>query len=121
MDETYPFGNDFGLASNRDEAIASAQDVYDKLCKLEERSGRLPFDTLALIAWQDDETYDDVKKRAVRRLFHPDKDGLLTNVAFVQSCDALYRRLRYFLATVNNSASLDKVSLLQSRLLFVRK
>lgn len=109
MDETYPFGEDFGLASNRDEAIMSAEDVYRKLCTLEVRSNRLPFDTLALIALQDDESYDDVKKRAIRRIFHPDKDGLLTKLAFVQSCDALYRRLRYFLATVNNSASLDKV------------
>ena len=109
MDETFPFGEDFGLASTRDEAIVSAEGVYRKLCKLEVRAGRLPFDTLALIALQDDESYDDVKRRAIRRLFHPDKDGLLTNLAFVQSCDTLYRRLRYFLATVNNSASLDKV------------
>jgi len=109
MDQTYPFGEDFGLASNRDEAILSAEDVYRKLCKLEVRSGRLSFDALALVALEDDETYDNVKKRAIRRLFHPDKDGLLTMLAFVQSCDALYRRLKYFLATVNNSASLDNV------------
>eukprot|EP00977_Amphora_coffeiformis_P011524 scaffold2767_cov177-Amphora_coffeaeformis.AAC.98 len=109
MDQTHPFGEDFGLASTRDEAILSAEDVYRKLCKLELRNGRLPFDAIALVALQDDESYDVVKKRAIRRLFHPDKDGSLTMLAFVQSCDTLYRRLRYFVATVNNSASLDNV------------
>lgn len=58
---------------------------------------------------EDDGTCDEVKKRALKRLFRPDKDGALTLLAFVHSCDSLYRRLRYFLATVNNSASLDKV------------
>jgi small-conductance mechanosensitive channel len=109
MDEFYPFGVDFGPASTRDESISSAEAVYSKLCKLGKESGRLPFSTLALIAMEEDETYDDVKKRALRRLFHPDADKTLTLLAFVQSCDTIYRRLRYFLATVNNSASLDKV------------
>lgn len=109
MDETYPFGEDFGIASNRDEAISSAENVYRRLCKISTVDGHLPFKTLALIAMEDDETYDNVKTTAVRRLFRPDKDEKLTLLAFVHCCDSLYRRLRYFLASVNNSASLDKV------------
>lgn len=109
MDETYPFGESFGLASTREEAVSSAEVVYGKLCQLSTIDNRLPFDTLALVALEDDETYDRAKKAALKRLFLPDADKTLTLLAFVQSCDSLYRRLRYFLATVNNSASLDKV------------
>ena len=109
MDEKFPFGEQFGAASNRDEAIVAAENVYYRLRKISTRDGRLPFETLTLIALEENDTYDEVKKRALRRLIHPDKDGALTPLAFVQSCDSLYRRLRYFLATVNNSASLDKV------------
>jgi small-conductance mechanosensitive channel len=109
MDEVHPFGEDFGLASTRDEAIASAEKVYHELCKIGTHKRSLPFDTIAMIALEDDDTHDQTKRRALRRLFHPDKDNVLTLLAFVQSCDALYRRLRYFLATVKNSVSLDRV------------
>lgn len=109
MDEVYPFGQDYGIGSTRDEAIASAENVYRRLCKIKTFKNRLPFETLAIVALNDDESYDNVKRRALRRLFHPDKDGVLTLLAFVQSCDSLYRRLRYFVATVNNSVALDKV------------
>ena len=109
MDEMYPFGEHFGLASTRDEAITSAELVYQKLCKISTEARLLPFETLALIALEEDDSFDEVKNSALRRVFHPDADNKLTLIAFVQSCDSLYRRLRFFLATVENSASLDNV------------
>lgn len=109
MDTTYPFGEDFGLGSTRDEAIASAEAIFTKLRRLPNEAGHLSFDTLGLIALREDDTYDPIKRKSLRRIFQPDVNNTLTLLQFVQSCDTIYRRLRYFLATVNNSAALDKV------------
>ena len=110
MDENYPFGEDFGLATTRDDAIESAQAVFKKLCLIVAKEKLLSFEVLAIVAAEDDgDTVDAGKMNALRRLFRPDFDQTLTMLAFVQSCDAIYRRLRLFLASVNNAASLDQV------------
>jgi hypothetical protein len=43
------------------------------------------------------------------RLFRPDRFDEVTLLAFVQSCDGVYKRLRYLRASVGNSTSIDRV------------
>ena len=44
----------------------------------------------------------------LRKLFRPGRDESLDLLMFVQSVDSLYRRLRYFRASVSNAGSLDR-------------
>lgn len=43
------------------------------------------------------------------RLFRPDRFDEVTLLAFVQSCDGVFKRLRYLRASVGNSTSIDRV------------
>lgn len=108
MDDKNPFGDDFGPASNRDDVIASSDAVYRNLLKINQGSN-LNFDVLALIATDDDGAVDQAKRSAIRRLFRPDASDELTHLAFIQSCDSVYKRLRYFRASVDNASVIDNV------------
>jgi hypothetical protein len=44
----------------------------------------------------------------LKRLFRPDRFNELTLLAFVQACDSVYKRLRYFRASVGNSSVIDR-------------
>ncbi|KAL7569467.1 hypothetical protein ACA910_009701 [Epithemia clementina (nom. ined.)] len=115
MDEEYPFGEAFGSANSRDACIQSANSLYHHLMKLDPTANQLSFQVLALaIAQEEEEEGEDpsdeyiMKKKAFRKLFRPDVRGELPLLAFVQSCDTVYRRLRYFIASVRNSSVIDK-------------
>lgn len=110
MDAQFPFGVDFGPASNRDECVQSSTEIFDELCKLSSNdASRVEFSILALLAESENGERDDIKRVALHRLFRPPADGCLTKLMFVQSCDDLFRRLTYFRASVQNSSSLDQV------------
>ena len=110
MDETHPFGYAFGPTSTRDEAIGSYHDVYMKLAKFDgHHSNMVNFNVIALIANDSNGVPIPAKLHAVQKLFRPDARNELPLLAFVQSCDAVYKRLRYFRASVNNSSAIDKV------------
>jgi hypothetical protein len=134
MDEPRPFGDAFGPASNRDEAIESAHHVYWDLTKFEDSSSGsslenivddnnnkstisitsskravVNFDLLALITNDEHGEVVPAKYQALKKLFRPDARNELSLLAFVQSCDNVYKRLRFFRAAVSNSSAIDAV------------
>jgi hypothetical protein len=110
MDLDYPFSEAFGRASTRNEMILSAEAVYCRLLMLCPGSNS-PFfsNVFQILVLGEDGTEDKVKKRAIRNLFRPDADGHLSLLSFVQSCDTVYRRIRYFRASVGNASVIDHV------------
>lgn len=109
IDETHPFGEAFGPTGDRNECIESSHDVYQRLLKLTPDLHAVPFETLALAAIDENDHVDQAKIRALRRVFRPDAEDSLPLLAFVQSVDAVYKRLRYFRASVGNASVIDGV------------
>jgi hypothetical protein len=110
MDESHPFGEAFGEAAKRDDCIMSAHELYFRLLKLTPNEKELPFETLALIAQSpEDKEESHYKRGALLKLFRPDKNKKVPLLAFIQACDTLYRRLRYFRASVGNATVIDHV------------
>lgn len=119
MDSKYPFGDAYGPAWTRDESIESAQNTFYRLQSLTrdpndsddglnrrdcpDQKLRISFDVLRLLA--SDENGEEIpeKVNAYSRLFRPDLNNEVTELAFVQSCDSVYRSLRYFRASVGNA------------------
>ena len=107
MDEPYPFGEAFGPATTRDEVLESAAKTYQRLLASSEQVV-LSCDVLYLLAEDEDgTTFDRSKKRNIRKLFHPDASNHVSSLSFVQACDSLYRRMRYFRASVGNASVID--------------
>jgi small-conductance mechanosensitive channel len=77
--------------------------------KLDPGSNTLSFDVIQLLAIDSDGNVNANKRRVLRRLFRPDRCNELTLLAFVQACDSVYKRLRYFRASVGNSSLIDQV------------
>jgi small-conductance mechanosensitive channel len=109
MDESHPFGESFGPASTRNQQIASAHSVYYRLLKLTPDVGVVSNDILLMIAQDEDGNVLTSKKNALSRMFRPDRYNQLPLLAFLQSCDTLYKKLRYFRASVGNASVIDHV------------
>jgi hypothetical protein len=54
----------------------------------------LHFDTLMSLATNKDGNIQKEKARALIRLFRPDREGNLTLLDFVRSCDRIYKRIK---------------------------
>ena len=110
MDMTNPFGTAFGPASNRNECIESAHNVFYGLLKFSPHKSSIPFETLELAAVSEEEAITDafVTKKDLHKVFRPDALHELTQLAFIQSIDAVYRKLRFFRASVGNASVIDK-------------
>ncbi len=102
-----PFSISFGLADTRKNCMESAAKVYKRLLLQNPDHNMLHFDTLSLLARGKDGKLNKEKARALVRLFHPDKNGDITLLEFLKTCDRIYKRLRMFRATVVNSNQLD--------------
>jgi hypothetical protein len=109
MDLQHPFSTSFGPASTRDECINSAEAVYNRLLKLSPGSTLLSFDVLQVLTENDDGTVDPDRRKHLKQLFRPDAYNELPHLAFIQSCDTVYKKLRYFRASVGNSSVIDRV------------
>ena len=109
MDLENPFGEAFGRASTRNELINSAQILYQRLLRLAPGSYSLPFSVLSVLAENGDGTIDKQNRKSIENLFAADGDGEIPILAFIQSCDVVYRKLRYFRASVANASVIDKV------------
>lgn len=109
MDLEHPFGEAFGPASTRDELINSAQALYHRLLKLSPGTYSLPFAVLSVLSENDDGTVNRNLKKSIQTLFRADRDGEVPILAFIQNCDVVYRKLRYFRASVGNASVIDKV------------
>lgn len=60
-------------------------------------------------AYEADGQFDEHKAKGMVRLFRPDKFDEVSLLAFVQSCDGVYKKLRYLRASVGNSTLIDYV------------
>jgi hypothetical protein len=110
MDLEHPFSESFGPASSRDELLTSAQAAYSRLRRLSpEGSATLPFSVLAVLAENENGTIDKQTRRSLRKVFPPDRMGNVSLFSFVMGCDSVYKKLRYFRASVGNSSVIDKV------------
>lgn len=110
MDLQHPFSESFGPASSRDELLTSAQALYSRLLRLSANgSVILPHSVLTVLAENGDGTVDKQKRRALRKIFPPDRSGNVSLLAFVMGCDTVYKKLRYFRASVGNSSVIDNV------------
>jgi len=67
----------------------------------------LPFDTLAVLAKTKDGEINTDEMKELIRLFRPERNGNLTCLDFVKSCDQVYRHMRLLRASVANSGQID--------------
>jgi hypothetical protein len=110
MDDSHPFSLLFGPAATRDECIRSALKCYRKLMKLDSPGANaLSFGIIGLVAYDGDGTEDEAKMLTLKNMFHPGRYNEISLVGFVQTCDSLYKRLRYFRASVGNASLIDHV------------
>lgn len=108
MDDNFPFGGAFGPAGTRDQVVSSAASVYGRLLKLTPGREKVSCEFYEMLALEDDEETINVSKRkALSRLFQPDANNEMSLLAFVQSCDSMYKKLRYFRANVGNASVID--------------
>ena len=107
MEERYPFGEAFGPARSRDQVISSAHSVYQRLINFSD-DNILSLDILYLLAENEDGvTNDRMKKKALRKFFRPDAQNHVPMLTFVQACDSLYKRMRFFRASVGNASVIE--------------
>ena len=107
MEEDYPFSLAFGPAHSRDACVESAQKVYSRLMLLTPDEIVLPFDTLAVLAKGKDGEIDTEEMKTLIRLFRPERNGDLTCLDFVKSCDEVYKEMRLLRASIANSGQID--------------
>lgn len=67
----------------------------------------LHIETLIPLATNKDGRLDKTKARALIKLFRPDRNGNITLLDFLKSCDNLYKRVVLFRATTTNAGRLD--------------
>lgn len=110
MDTDFPFTASFGPADTRENCVASAQDVYQRLLLRheDENYGVLKFDTFAVVALNRKGVLDTEKIKELIRVFRPNRDGSLNMLDFVRSVDSVYKELRLLRATVASSSKIDK-------------
>ena len=104
----FMFSIAFGDVGSRECMIASSQEVYRRLLLKSPDPNILKFDVLALAATQSDETLNQDKLKDMVRLLRPDREGDLSLLDFVKSCDSVYKEARLLRATVKNSEKIDK-------------
>jgi hypothetical protein len=107
LENNIPFGESFGTINDRNEAIEGSHRIYYKLLKCSPEKNEVPFEVLSWTCFDEKDTQDAGKLKAVRRLFRPDAHGNISLLAFVQSCDTIYKRFCYFNASVMNASAID--------------
>ena len=107
MDEDYPFSLAFGPADTREACVESAQKVYSRLLSLTPDKDVLPFDTLAVLAKNKDGDIETDEMKELIHLFRPERNGNLTCLDFVKSCDDVYKEMRLLRASIANSGQID--------------
>lgn len=107
--DPYPFTHFFGIANTRQSCIDSAILIYERLMLKTPEYRELPFDTIGSLAVDEDGILDESKAKRLVRLFRADKSGLISAIAFAQSVDNVYKKMRLLLASLKNSQRLDHV------------
>lgn len=81
--------------------------MYQRLLKGTPDLDVLHFETIARLAIDNEGGIDQVKAKALIKLFRPGRDGELTILDFVKSIDAVYKEFRMLSATIENSSQID--------------
>lgn len=68
----------------------------------------LPFETIAILAMDEEGTLDEHLTKSFVKLFRPDRQGDLTLLDFVRSVDKVYKEFRLLDATIDNSSQIDR-------------
>lgn len=89
--------------------VRSAELVYRRLLKLAPDTDVLPWSVFQILYLNEDGTEDKAQKRSFGNLLQPDFNNNIQLLSFVQSCDTVYKKLRYFRASVGNSSVIDHV------------
>ena len=96
-------------AGTRKECIKSAARVYKRLLRFTPGETILRFDILGAISYDQEGFLDEKLAQDLMTVFLPDKDDLISLVSFVQSCDYVYKHLRFLRAAMLNSSKIDSV------------
>ena len=96
------------MASSRERAIQSSQEVYSRLLSKTPHLANVQFETIAYIALQYDGTIDQQKAKEAMKVFRPDRDGNLTLLDFIKSTDSVYKEFRLLQASIRNSSKIDR-------------
>ncbi|CAJ1957660.1 unnamed protein product [Cylindrotheca closterium] len=103
----YPFSFAFGPASNRNECVESAQNVFKQL--LAQGETNVEFETIAAsLAVREGHLLSPERVKSLIRVFRPNRDGTLSVLDFVKSVDAVYKEFRLLQASIENSAQIDR-------------
>jgi small-conductance mechanosensitive channel len=111
METNFPFSPAFGLASTRKNCILSAERLYGKILKRQNKSDSrdvLNFATLGAIALKKDSTLDQAKVRKLKQVFRPGRQGELSVLDWCKSCDAVYKEMRFLSSSINNASQIDR-------------
>ena len=109
METDYPFSPTYGSAVSRKVCVKNAVKVYRRLQRYTPDQPVLPFDVIGALAYQEDGELDEDRAIDLLRVFLPDKDDTVSMLAFVQSCDNVYKQLRFLRASLSNSSKIDSV------------
>jgi hypothetical protein len=111
METNFPFSPAFGIASTRTNCILSAERLYGKLLKRQNKSDSrhvLNFETLSAIALEKDSTLDQAKVKKLSRVFRPNRNGELSVLDWCKSCDAVYKEMRFLSSSIHNASQIDR-------------
>ena len=104
----HAFSIAFGPTHSREACIASSQDTYRRLLMASADEEHLHFETLGLIAVDDDGEINMEKAKDLVKIFRPRRDGVLTMLDFVKSTDKVYKEFRLLQASIQNSSQIDR-------------
>jgi hypothetical protein len=107
MDTDYPLSVPFGKADTQKHCIESSEKVFNRLLMKTPESDKLKFETLLVVALNEDGTLDRGKVKTLKRLFKPSRNGDITLLDFIRGCHDVYKRIKMFRAKTLNSAQLD--------------
>ena len=109
MESDFPFSQTYGNAANRKICVKNAVKVYRRLMRYTPDRHLLPFDVIGALAYKEDGELDEEHAVDLLRVFLPDKDDMVSMLAWVQSVDTVYKELRFLRASLSNSSKIDSV------------
>lgn len=107
MDTDHPLSVPFGLSDTQKHCIESSEGVFRRLMMRSPESDKLKFETLLIVALNDDGSLDRAKAKTLKRLFKPNRHGDISVLDFIKTCNEVYKRIKMFRARTLNSAQLD--------------
>eukprot|EP00557_Chaetoceros_sp_GSL56_P007064 CAMPEP_0176504220 /NCGR_PEP_ID=MMETSP0200_2-20121128/15805_1 /TAXON_ID=947934 /ORGANISM="Chaetoceros sp., Strain GSL56" /LENGTH=888 /DNA_ID=CAMNT_0017903613 /DNA_START=3159 /DNA_END=5822 /DNA_ORIENTATION=+ len=107
MDTDHPLSVPFGKADTQKHCIESSEKVFNRLLMKTPEVNKLKFETLLIVALNEDGTLDRGKVKLLKKLFKPSRHGYITVYDFIRACHDVYKRIKMFRAKTLNSAQLD--------------